>query len=65
MLADEGYRCYAVVQSLGRRYPERPFVPIRSAEEFVNTGCRSDKFEGDRDFIFLQPSDDVLKASLP
>jgi FkbM family methyltransferase len=61
MLAHEGYRCYAVVQSLGRRYPERPFVPIRSAEEFVTSGRQSDKFEGDRDFIFLQPSDDVLQ----
>jgi FkbM family methyltransferase len=61
MLADEGYRCYAVVQSLGRRYPERPFVPVRNADEFVNAGRQSDKFEGDRDFIFLQPSDDVLQ----
>jgi FkbM family methyltransferase len=60
MLADEGYRCYAVVLSLGRRYPDRPFVPVRSAEEFVTAGInQSDRFEGDRDFIFLPPSDDV------
>ena len=60
-LADEGYRCYAVVQSLGRRYPDRPFVPVRSAEEFVTAGIKEfDRFEGDRDFIFLPPADDVL-----
>src|SRR6185295_3979690 len=62
ILADEGYRCYAVVLSLGRRYPDRPFVPVRTAEEFVTAGItRSDRFEGDRDFIFLPPSDDVLQ----
>jgi FkbM family methyltransferase len=61
-LADEGYRCYAIVQSLGRRYPERPFVPVRSAEEFVTAGVhQSDRFEGDRDFIFLPPGDDILQ----
>jgi FkbM family methyltransferase len=60
-LAGEGYRCYAVVRSLGRRYPERPFVPVRSEGEFLTAGIsQSDKFEGDRDFIFLQPQDDVL-----
>jgi len=63
MLADAGYRCYAVVQSLGRRYPQRPFAPIRRADEFVSTSCQSDggQFQGDRDFIFLQPSDDVFQ----
>jgi FkbM family methyltransferase len=60
-LAGEGYRCYAVVRSLGRRYPERPFVPICREEEFLTAGISQfDKFEGDRDFIFLQPQDDVL-----
>jgi FkbM family methyltransferase len=62
MLARQQYRCYSIVQSLGRRYPERPFVPIYCAEEFMAAGNHeSDKFEGDRDFIFLQPSDDVLR----
>jgi FkbM family methyltransferase len=60
-LVQEDYRCYAVERSLGRRYPERPFVPVRSADEFLTAGIsQSDKFEGDRDFIFLQPRDDVL-----
>jgi FkbM family methyltransferase len=60
-LMNEGYRCYAIVQSLGRRYPDRPFVPVRTAEEFATAGVNaSDKFEGDRDLIFLQPSDDVI-----
>jgi FkbM family methyltransferase len=63
MLADAGYRCYAVVQSLGRRYPQHPFLPVNSADEFVSTSCQSTggQFQGDRDFIFLQPSDDVFQ----
>jgi FkbM family methyltransferase len=60
-LVREGYRCYGVARAFGGRYPERPFVPVRSAEEFVTANTElSDKFEGVRDFIFLQPSDDVL-----
>jgi FkbM family methyltransferase len=60
-LVHEDYRCYAVVRSLGGRYPERPFVPVHSAGEFVTANAEeSDRFEGDRDFIFLQPADDVL-----
>jgi FkbM family methyltransferase len=60
-LAREGYRCYAVVRSLGGRYPARPFVRIRSEVEFL-TACTTEpgKFEGDRDFVFLQPRHDVL-----
>ena len=62
ILARQQYRCYSIVQSLGRRYPDRPFVPIHCAEEFMSAGNHeSDKFEGDRDFIFLQPSDDMLQ----
>jgi hypothetical protein len=61
-LTGEGYRCYAIVQSLGRPFPDRPFVPVRNVEELATAGVTpSDKFEGDRDLIFLQPSDDVLQ----
>ena len=61
-LTHEGYRCYAVVRSLGGRYPDRPFVPIRTAEAFVTVNTdESDKFEGDRDFIFLQPPDTLSR----
>jgi FkbM family methyltransferase len=62
-LAREGYRCYAIVRSMGSRYPERPFVPIRTLEEFVTVNTDvTDKWEGERDFIFLQPFDDVLHS---
>src|SRR5262249_51036071 len=60
--AGEGYRCSSIVRSLGRRYPKRPFLPIRSAAEFIGAGeAGSDHWEGDNDFIFLQPEHDVLQ----
>ena len=61
-LAREGYRCYAIVRSLGRRYPARPFVRVHDADEFVSAGMDlpSGLWEGDRDFIFVQPASDVL-----
>src|SRR5262249_1271299 len=45
-LAGEGSRCYSIVRSLGRRYPKRPFLPIRSSAEFIGAGeAGSDHWE--------------------
>jgi FkbM family methyltransferase len=65
-LSGAGYRCYAIDRALGARYPKQPFARISSAAEFVKRGigdADGGTYEGDADFIFLQPHDDVLAGA--
>ena len=60
-----GYRCYSIVRSLGHRYPAFPFTRMAGVEAFLESAREtpSETFEGDRDFVFLQPDSDVLAAA--
>jgi FkbM family methyltransferase len=59
-----GYRCYSIVRSLGGRYPAFPFVRIADVDAFLDAAREvpTETFQGDRDFVFLQPDSDVLAA---
>ena len=60
-----GYRCYSIVRSLGRRYPAFPFVPVADAAAFLEAAREvpGGTFEGDRDFVFLQPDRDLFEST--